>query len=211
MQNLPFREDGTVDLMELGRRQLEQMVNQIMDWQADELRGEGNRRNGYRERRLLTPVGRDHAADPEAAGGVLLPRRAHKALLARRPGDGRDREGGLRAGAVHPQDREGRGRAGLRLDKPLARLPHDRRAGRGGRGAFREAFRGGVLPVPVARRDLPELPRRGARPVQGPRHGDRLRGGTARGASSASTSSTPSPPPRGRPFCSTCADGGSGA
>ena len=57
MQNLPFREDGTVDLMELGRRQLEQMVNQIMDWQADELRGEGNRRNGYRERRLLTPVG----------------------------------------------------------------------------------------------------------------------------------------------------------
>ena len=44
MQNLPFREGGTIDLVELARRQLEAMVNQIMDWQADELCGEGNRR-----------------------------------------------------------------------------------------------------------------------------------------------------------------------
>ena len=42
MQNLPFREDGTIDLVELGRRQLEAMVNQIMDWQADELCAEGD-------------------------------------------------------------------------------------------------------------------------------------------------------------------------
>ena len=40
LQNIPFREDGTVDLVELARVQLEAMVNQIMDWQADELCGE---------------------------------------------------------------------------------------------------------------------------------------------------------------------------
>lgn len=73
MQNLPFREDGTVDLMELGRRQLEQMVNQIMDWQADELRGEGNRRNGYRERRLLTPVGEITLRIPKLREGSYFP------------------------------------------------------------------------------------------------------------------------------------------
>ena len=34
MQNLPFREDGTIDLVELGRRQLEAMVNQItVNWE----------------------------------------------------------------------------------------------------------------------------------------------------------------------------------
>ena len=57
LKNLPFREDGTIDLNEMMRRELEAMVNQIMDWQADELCGEGNRRNGYRERRLLTVLG----------------------------------------------------------------------------------------------------------------------------------------------------------
>lgn len=29
LRNMPFRDDGTIDLMELGRRQLESMVNQI--------------------------------------------------------------------------------------------------------------------------------------------------------------------------------------
>ena len=38
MQNLPCREGGTIDLVELARRQLEAMVNQIMDWQAIEER-----------------------------------------------------------------------------------------------------------------------------------------------------------------------------
>ena len=37
LQNIPFRDDGTIDIVELGRMQLEAMVNQIMDWQADEL------------------------------------------------------------------------------------------------------------------------------------------------------------------------------
>ena len=73
MQNLPFREDGTIDLVELGRRQLEAMVNQIMDWQADELCGEGNRRNGYRERGLLTPVGEITLRIPKLREGTYFP------------------------------------------------------------------------------------------------------------------------------------------
>ena len=73
LQNIPFREDGTIDLVELGRLQLEAMVNQIMDWQADELRGEGNRRNGYRERDLLTPIGTITLRIPKLREGTYFP------------------------------------------------------------------------------------------------------------------------------------------
>ena len=73
LQNLPLREDGTVDLVELARVQLETMVNQIMDWQADELCGEGNRRNGYRERGLLTPVGKITLRIPKLREGTYFP------------------------------------------------------------------------------------------------------------------------------------------
>lgn len=73
LRNLPFRDDGTMDLMELGRRQLESMVNQIMDWQADELCGEGNRRNGYRERGLLTPFGEIVLRIPKLREGTYFP------------------------------------------------------------------------------------------------------------------------------------------
>ncbi len=70
---LPRREDGTVDLRELSRLELERMVNQIMDWQADELCGEGNRRNGYRERGLETPVGRITLRIPKLREGTYFP------------------------------------------------------------------------------------------------------------------------------------------
>lgn len=73
MQNLPFRDDGTIDLPELGRIQLEQMVNQIMDWQADEICGKGNRRNGYRERGLLTPFGKITLRIPKLREGTYFP------------------------------------------------------------------------------------------------------------------------------------------
>ena len=73
LRNMPFRDDGTIDLMELGRRQLESMVNQIMDWQADELCGEGNRRNGYRERGLLTPFGEITLRIPKLREGTYFP------------------------------------------------------------------------------------------------------------------------------------------
>lgn len=73
MEEVPFRDDGTVDLVELGRRRLEAAVNRIMDWQADELCGEGNRRNGYRERGLLTPVGEITLRIPKLREGTYFP------------------------------------------------------------------------------------------------------------------------------------------
>lgn len=71
--NLPSRADGMIDLSELGRLQLEMMVNQIMDWQTDELCGEGNRRNGYRERKLLTVVGEITLRIPKLREGTYFP------------------------------------------------------------------------------------------------------------------------------------------
>lgn len=73
MQNLPFRDDGTIDLNEMMRRELEHMVNQIMGWQADELCGEGNRRNGYRERKLVTVLGEITMRIPKLREGTYFP------------------------------------------------------------------------------------------------------------------------------------------
>lgn len=73
MQGLPFRDDGTVDLNEMMRRELERTVNQIMGWQADELCGEGNRRNGYRERKLVTVLGEITMRIPKLREGTYFP------------------------------------------------------------------------------------------------------------------------------------------
>ena len=73
LRNLPLREDGMVDLNEMMRRELEPMVNQIMGWQADELCGEGNRRNGYRERKLATVLGEITMRIPKLREGTYFP------------------------------------------------------------------------------------------------------------------------------------------
>lgn len=73
LRDLPFREDGTVDINEMMRRELERMVNRIMDWQADELCGEGNRRNGYRERKLVTVLGEITMRVPKLREGTYFP------------------------------------------------------------------------------------------------------------------------------------------
>ena len=73
MRDLPIREDGTIDLVEMMRRELERAVNQIMDWQADELCGEGNRRNGYRERKLSTVLGEITMRVPKLREGTYFP------------------------------------------------------------------------------------------------------------------------------------------
>lgn len=55
---MPRFEDGSVNLMELIRRLAEDVVNAIMDAEADQLcAGGANSRNGYRERNLVTCVG----------------------------------------------------------------------------------------------------------------------------------------------------------
>lgn len=71
--SMPVRDDGTIDLTELARMALEDMVNRIMDIQADELCGEGNRRNGYRERGLVTPVGQITLRIPKLREGSYFP------------------------------------------------------------------------------------------------------------------------------------------
>ena len=73
LENLPVREDGTIDLTELARRALESILNQMMDAQADELCGEGNRRNGYRERRPVTVVGEVTLRVPKLREGSYFP------------------------------------------------------------------------------------------------------------------------------------------
>ena len=55
---MPRLEDGSVNLRELVRRLAEDVVNAIMDAEADQLcSGGANSRNGYRERNLVTCVG----------------------------------------------------------------------------------------------------------------------------------------------------------
>ena len=51
-------DDGTGDMQELLRRLAEQVVNAVMDAEADQLCGGANSCNGYRERVLATCVGR---------------------------------------------------------------------------------------------------------------------------------------------------------
>ena len=50
-------DDGTVNMAELIRVMAEPLVNEIMDAKVEEACGSGNRRNGYRERKLVTSVG----------------------------------------------------------------------------------------------------------------------------------------------------------
>ena len=73
LEGLPVRDDGTMGLTELARRALESILNQVMDAQADELCGEGNRRNGYRERRPVTVVGEVTLRVPKLREGSYFP------------------------------------------------------------------------------------------------------------------------------------------
>lgn len=54
---LPRFQDGTTNMQELIRQLAESKANEVMSAEADELCGEGNSRNGYRERSLQTCVG----------------------------------------------------------------------------------------------------------------------------------------------------------
>ena len=120
---------------------------------------------------------RDHAAHTQAARGHVLPGRARQALLAGRPRHGRRRPGGLRTRTLDQEDREGRRRARVRVAGPLARLAHGGGPRRGGRRPRRAAPQGHGVPVPVARRRLPRLSRRGPRAARGRGGGDRVRRG----------------------------------
>ena len=70
---IPRFDDGMVNLQELIRVMAEALVNEIMDAQADDACDEGNQRNGYRERTLLTSVGPIVLRIPKLRWGTFFP------------------------------------------------------------------------------------------------------------------------------------------
>ena len=87
---MPRPDDGAIDMQELLRRLAEQVVNAVMDAEADQLRGGGaNSRNGCRERALATCAGTLTPRIPKLRTGSFFPgdviercRRVGRALVA---------------------------------------------------------------------------------------------------------------------------------
>lgn len=79
LPEMPRFDDGMVDIQELIRIMAESLVNEIMDAQADDACADGNQRNGYRERMLLTSVGPITLKIPKLRHGAFFP----EDLLAR--------------------------------------------------------------------------------------------------------------------------------
>ena len=87
---IPRSTDGMVDIQSLLRLLAEQVVNAIMDEEADQLCGEGaNSRNGYRNRTLETCVGTLNLRIPKLRTGSFFPedvleryQRVDRALVA---------------------------------------------------------------------------------------------------------------------------------
>lgn len=89
VQALPRFEDGAINMQELMRQLAESITNSIMDAEADELCGENNSRNGYRDRKLQTCVGVLNLRVPKFRQGSFFPedvltryQRADRALIA---------------------------------------------------------------------------------------------------------------------------------
>ena len=71
---MPRFEDGSINLRELIRALAEDVVNAVMDAEADQLcAGGANSRNGYRERNLVTCVGDITLRIPKLRSGSFFP------------------------------------------------------------------------------------------------------------------------------------------
>jgi putative transposase len=86
---MPRFQDGTINMQELLRQLAESVVNEIMGAEADQMCGEGNSRNGYRERRLPACVGTLTPGVPKLRRGSFFPedvltryQRVDRALVA---------------------------------------------------------------------------------------------------------------------------------
>lgn len=74
---MPRFEDGSVNLRELMRRIAEDVVNAIMDAEADQLcAGGANSHNGCRERNLVTCIGDITMRIPKLRSGSFFPEEA---------------------------------------------------------------------------------------------------------------------------------------
>ena len=153
------------------------------------LSGEGNRRNGYRGAGARHRARRDNDDDPEAARGHLFPDDWIRFPFPRRPRDGRGREGGLHVRGLSTRKIEKAADALARGLAALARLAHDVGPRRGGRRPQRARREGAAFPYLWLDATLPQVPRRGARAVQG-RVTAIARKTTVSAGSSVSTSST---------------------
>lgn len=70
---IPRFDDGMVNIQELIRIMAESIVNEIMDAQAEDACADGNQRNGYRERSLVTSVGTINLRIPKLRRGSYFP------------------------------------------------------------------------------------------------------------------------------------------
>lgn len=87
--DMPRFDDGMVNIQELIRIMAESLVNEIMDAQAADACADGNQRNGYRERTLVTSVGPINLRIPKLRRGSYFPEdllvrysRADRAVIA---------------------------------------------------------------------------------------------------------------------------------
>lgn len=86
---IPRFDDGMVNIQELIRIMAEALVNEIMDARAEDACVDGNQRNGYRERTLVTGVGIINLRIPKLGRGSYFPEgllvrysRAGRAVIA---------------------------------------------------------------------------------------------------------------------------------
>lgn len=87
--DMPRFGDGMVNIQELIRIMAESIVNEVMDAQAEDACADGNQRNGYRERTLVTSVGAISLRIPKLRRGSYFPEdllvrysRADRAVVA---------------------------------------------------------------------------------------------------------------------------------
>ena len=71
---MPRFDDGMSNMAELIRVMTESLVNEIMDTRGDEARESCNRRNGYRERKLVTSIGTIDLRVPKLRAAATSPR-----------------------------------------------------------------------------------------------------------------------------------------
>lgn len=70
---MPRFDDGMVNIQEFIRIMAESIINEIMDAQAGDACADGNQRNGYRERTLITSVGPINLRIPKLRHGSYFP------------------------------------------------------------------------------------------------------------------------------------------
>ena len=173
---IPRSTDGMVDIQSLLRLLAEQVVNAIMDEEADQLCGDGaNSRNGYRNRTLETCVGTLNLRILKLRTGSFFPEdvleryqrvdRALVAAVAEMYATGTSTRKVQRIAEKMGIERLGRDRVSAiaaTLDAEIADLAE------GPRRCARDTLH-------LARRDLRQVPPRGPRGFDRGGHGDRLR------------------------------------